>query len=249
MARRKNLERWSYREYKKALDAAYKEAIEQAAIQGASAQWLIKEEVIRDVYERVWGQVSMQAATASMIELTGAADIVPDMWMRRTVARLATGDLDKRIKDVWANTRKQYVDAVQTATAQAQAEGLGIEATGRRIRKLVNDDLKGNVNVWRARRIAQTEVIAANNYGVYQSFIDLDPNGEKYLKVWNTRLDGKQRDTHDSLNGKASDLYKPFVSASGARMMHPGDSSFGAPAEETINCRCVLTAKPINEIL
>ena len=52
-------------------------------------------------------------------------------------------------------------------------------------------------------------------------------------------MDGRTRDSHADLNGVEVGLDEAFDSPTGARMMHPGDTSLGAGAEDVINCRCM----------
>jgi hypothetical protein len=40
------------------------------------------------------------------------------------------------------------------------------------------------------------------------------------------------------MEGQAVGLDEPFISPTGAKMMHPGDTSLGAGGDEVIMCRC-----------
>ena len=57
-------------------------------------------------------------------------------------------------------------------------------------------------------------------------------------KVWNTTLDGKERDTHAYLEGMRVPIGQEFYTYTGAHSQFP--SEFGTP-EEDCNCRCWLT--------
>lgn len=100
---------------------------------------------------------------------------------------------------------------------------------------------------YRGDAIARTETIqtlnraefAANMQAVEQGLIDQSA----IVKEWDDTGDRKVRSTHRSLaakygKGKGIGLDEPFLSPSGARLMYPGDTSLGAPAEEIVNCRC-----------
>jgi Phage Mu protein F like protein len=53
------------------------------------------------------------------------------------------------------------------------------------------------------------------------------------------RTGGKNiRSAHRSANGQRKPMKEPFI-ISGHRLMYPGDSSMGAPADMIINCKCV----------
>lgn len=57
-------------------------------------------------------------------------------------------------------------------------------------------------------------------------------------KEWSATGDSRTRSDHMEMDGQRVGIDEPFESPSGAMLMHPGDSSMGAPASETINCRC-----------
>jgi hypothetical protein len=95
----------------------------------------------------------------------------------------------------------------------------------------------------RAESIARTETLSAVNAGKHESYLQAVDSGKvaasAVRKVWNTRLDGRERQTHAAMNGESVGIYESFVSPSGARLLHPGDKT--APAAEVINCRCNAT--------
>jgi hypothetical protein len=132
------------------------------------------------------------------------------------------------------------------ATTQAIEEGLSREATARRIRTLVNGELKGNINVWRSRRIAQTERVAAGNYGIWQGQIEAVNNGAMIKRKWIVR-GGAETPRHElctGLDGQLRGLNEPF-DVCGEPLMYPGDPS--GSAGNVINCYCnVDTVADIN---
>ena len=58
-------------------------------------------------------------------------------------------------------------------------------------------------------------------------------------KVWDDTGDGATRPSHRHADGQKVSIDQPFT-VGGYRLMYPGDSRMGAPAEETINCRCAV---------
>lgn len=58
------------------------------------------------------------------------------------------------------------------------------------------------------------------------------------IKVWSTVGDKRVRLIHQKTNGQTRRLNEPFV-VNGQFLMHPGDSSLGATADNTANCRCI----------
>ena len=95
----------------------------------------------------------------------------------------------------------------------------------------------------RGEVIARTEglpAIRAAKREAYQQLVD-DGRVEamSIVRGWSTTKDGRQRDSHDAMNGQeVRGLDMPFTSPSGAQMMFPGDTSRGAGAAETVACRC-----------
>lgn len=57
-------------------------------------------------------------------------------------------------------------------------------------------------------------------------------------KRWRSAGDNDVRHTHASLNGTKAKFREAFVTSSGARLMHPMDTSQGAGLAETAGCRC-----------
>lgn len=62
-------------------------------------------------------------------------------------------------------------------------------------------------------------------------------------RTWQYTRDSRTRDAHRSMQNARAGLNEPFIDGNGNRLMYPGDPS--APAETTINCRCVVTNRII----
>jgi hypothetical protein len=100
----------------------------------------------------------------------------------------------------------------------------------------------------RGDTIARTETIGALNTAkddAYRQSVDSGMvEAEALTKEWDaTGNDGRTRQTHLDLDGQVVALDAPFVSSSGAMLMHPHDASLGAPAAEIIACRCIVKYK------
>lgn len=96
----------------------------------------------------------------------------------------------------------------------------------------------------RAEAIALTETGQAVHAGKHEGMRQLIDTGaiqeEQIKRTWDASGDSKVRDSHNAMDGqKVSGLSTPFTSPeTGAQLMHPLDSSLGAPASEIIRCRC-----------
>ena len=95
----------------------------------------------------------------------------------------------------------------------------------------------------RADTIARTESITAlragRREGVQQG-IDagaIAPDSVK--RRWDATLDSRTRPDHVAVHGQEVDgMDATFVLPDGSRMLYPGDTSLGASASQTIQCRC-----------
>jgi HK97 family phage portal protein len=99
-----------------------------------------------------------------------------------------------------------------------------------------------------ATRIARTEVAVASNNGALEAVKSLQiPN---MFKEWVTANDERVRDgdkggaDHGAMNGAEVGLEEKFGVPPDSLMEGPGDDS--APADQVINCRCVLTYRSNN---
>ena len=94
----------------------------------------------------------------------------------------------------------------------------------------------------RGDTIARTESVgafAAADYESTKQVVEMGAAREKDVeREWDTASDMRVRHTHSKMEGQKVGLNEPFISPSGARLMHPHDRSLGAPSEEIIDCRC-----------
>jgi SPP1 gp7 family putative phage head morphogenesis protein len=96
------------------------------------------------------------------------------------------------------------------------------------------EEVLGDLETWRAERIARTETTAALNLGYEES---LRAVGVK-RKMWVTAHDERVRESHQQMEGEIVDLDDYFVLPSGTRLRFPCDPE-GQP-DEVINCRCTI---------
>ncbi len=98
---------------------------------------------------------------------------------------------------------------------------------------------------YRSEVIARTEAIGAVQAGTQemyrQAFQNGTLDGQDLERTWDTREDGRQRDSHESMDQQVRGIDEAFVSGAGNRLMYPGDRS--APASEIIQCRCVALVR------
>lgn len=151
--------------------------------------------------------------------------------------RLESGDpgemakaLDMKLRDKrFDSTVRKYMELKKAPPADAISRMYG---------QYVNNALR-----LRGETISRTETGRAVHEGAHESFRQgLAKSGyspDAVVRVWRSAGDKRVRDSHQEMDGQTvRGLNTPFVTPSGAKMMHPLDASLGAGPEEIINCRC-----------
>lgn len=129
------------------------------------------------------------------------------------------------------------IDMFRAQILAGVEEGLGIASI---VRNILGEQLPG-ISRWRAITIARTEVLSAGSRASLESY---RASGVVERKTWISTRDKRTRESHRTEKWKRGSvtisLNQPFILPSGARLLHPGDTSMGAPASEWILCRCAL---------
>ena len=105
------------------------------------------------------------------------------------------------------------------------------EIQGKTWRDRVREYAGGRGTVADIERILETEAHRDANAGAYDA---ARANGAT-VKVWNTMLDDRVRDSHEWLEGVTAPIDGVFYNWNGASTRYPGE--WGIP-EEDCNCRC-----------
>ena len=130
-------------------------------------------------------------------------------------------------------------DLIAKVIGKGLKEGITHKEIAKNIRK------QGLItNRWRALMIARTETHAAAVQSVDASVKSTRIEMEK---EWVSAKDERVRISHLSTNGQRVPQDQPF-NVGGEQLMYPGDSSLGAGAGTTINCRCVVAYHPVNRV-
>lgn len=115
--------------------------------------------------------------------------------------------------------------------------------------KRISDRLADRYLKLRGDVIGRTESLASLNAGRTEAFAQAAEKAgieqEHITRAWSATMDKNTRDSHMAMHQQTvKGLTAPFVSpTTGARLMFPGDTSLGAPGEETIQCRCRVDLK------
>jgi HK97 family phage portal protein len=147
-------------------------------------------------------------------------------------------DIFTRTVTEWLATEgaKRVVGVLDTTKDKIRRELLAGQAAGESIFQLSKrlQAMYGEFSNIRAERIARTEVISAASLG---SQTAARATNLPLLKEWISTRDSRVRDSHGNANGQVVKIDEPYI-IGGYKMMHPGDSSMGAPGDEIIQCRC-----------
>jgi HK97 family phage portal protein len=150
-------------------------------------------------------------------------EVDPLIYDAKVKARLMT--FKRRIRWITETTWEQLRQKLGDALAEGGGWSDLIGAV---------EEVLGDLETWRAERIARTETTAALNLGYEES---LKAVGVK-RKMWVTAHDERVRETHQQMEGEVVDIDDYFVLPSGVRLRFPCDPE-GQP-DEVINCRCTI---------
>lgn len=150
---------------------------------------------------------------------------VEDRWVAIVRAWL-NSEAAKKVSGITAQTRKQ----IRSELAKGVQAGESIYQLSKRLDRLYLTAIIPH----RSEVIARTEVIAASNLGARAGAIatGLDLDHE-----WIATMDGRVRPAHASAGGQTHPMDVAFT-VMGQQLMFPGDTSMGATAANTIQCRC-----------
>ena len=121
-------------------------------------------------------------------------------------------------------------------------------------KKLNKDDVTRLVSAYerkalkyRGDNIARTETMQSINRAEWAAISQNIEDGlitpDQVRKWWDDTADGRTRLSHMDLGKRYNKentipFDEPFITASGDRLLYPGDKSLGASPRETIHCRC-----------
>lgn len=164
------------------------------------------------------------------------------------VAQVPTaGELDELLRPYTRATQRlldQVGDRMAAEATQQLAEGVSAGETLDELKArmvAVFSDTGPQLGPVRAQRIAMTEATRAWNAGQQAAAEAVEGPNRPLVKQWLTRRDERVRTAHRDANGQLQLLADPFDVA-GTPMQYPGDPS--APADLTVNCRCIMRATP-----
>lgn len=194
----------------------------------------LREDYLFDWYKGLYVSAGVPRAKSTARDLNkGKAAFEDGIW-ESELARYAEQQAGEKITLVSGTLKESLVGI--TRKVLEEADGAGIEKIARQIFA----DYQG-IELWQARRIAQTETMIglADAGNIAAQTLDI-----RFSKQWCTSGLGNTRDTHLAMDGVIVEDWEPFELAD-CHMMYPHDSSMGAPGGEIINCACDCIRRPI----
>jgi len=205
--------------------------------------FLIKEDELTDTFYSLYEDVGSAFRTSLAISLKerglvyNTKSMEDDLW-REDMRAYAELVLSGHMSMMTETTKQAMLGILRQSIRDGRDAGLGIEKLATQVR---NDLISkyGILEKYRARRIAQTEVLSASNYS---SFLAAKDSGVPMKKRWLTAPPGLAKtERHTLLEpalGRQRLMMNEAFNINGADMMHPGDPAGGA--ENVINCRCAI---------
>ncbi len=149
---------------------------------------------------------------------------------RNELANLDSGYFKRVLRDKRFDSLVRKAIASGKPLAQADIDRIAARYSDRLLRH-------------RAETIARTESITAlragRREGVQQGIEAGSIARDAIKRVWNSTGDNRTRQDHRVVNGQTvNGMDEAFTLPDGSRMLFPGDKSLGAPAAQTVNCRC-----------
>ena len=194
----------------------------------------LREDYLFDWYKGLYVSAGVPRAKSTARDLNKSKAAFEDGIWESELARYAEQQAGEKIVIVSGTLKEQLVGI--TRKVLEEADGAGIEKIARQIFA----DYQG-IELWQARRIAQTETMIglADAGNIAAQTLDI-----RFSKQWCTSGLGNTRDTHLMMDGVIVEDFEPFELPD-CHMMYPHDSSMGAPGGEIINCACDCIRRPI----
>lgn len=194
----------------------------------------LREDYLFDWYKGLYVSAGVPRAKSTARDLNKSKAAFEDGIWESELARYAEQQAGEKIVLVSGTLKDQLVGI--TRKVLEEADGAGIEKIARQI----FSNYQG-IELWQARRIAQTETMIglADAGNIAAQTLDI-----RFSKQWCTSGLGNTRDTHLAMDGVIVEDWEPFE-LEDCHMMYPHDSSMGAPGGEIINCACDCIRRPI----
>lgn len=185
-------------------------------------------------YRNLYHDVGMPMAQSVANGLLREKAMLPKGVWEESILDYATERAGENIVMVEGTLKRWLVDTLGAMMEESVSTGVEALASG------LFDAYKGDIELWMARRIAQTETMIAlgNSADIAAHSLDIP-----MLKQWSCSGLASTRDTHRVMDGvivKGNEYFQ----LEDCRMQFPCDTSTNPPASEIINCACTCIYLP-----
>ncbi len=209
-------------------------ADQQTAIRAALEEGMARGDNPTRTALNVVGRVNRVTGSreGGVIGLTSAQE----RFAASTREELLSGEPDQLRRYLTRTRRDKRFDRTITAAIR-DGKPIAKETVDRIVSRYADGLLK-----LRGETLARTETMAALGQAQEEAYRQSIAKGavsaDQIEGTWHTAGDNRVRDTHEAMDGQKAKFNQPFRSPSGALLLYPGDTSFGAGASEICNCRC-----------
>ena len=197
--------------------------------------------------KRQGGLVGLHSTQAEYVQsMRAALSPTNGVGVRRIVTDPVTG-AQRAVKDFWIGNDGTLKSTLTARNKQSDAAIFRAIRDGTTLPQTAIDRAaQGYSNKLlrqRGETIARTETLKALNAGRQEALDQLienpnnDVQAQDVVRAWDSTGDARTRETHAAADGQVVPQGEAFT-VGGYSMMYPGDTSLGAPAGETVNCRC-----------
>ncbi len=182
---------------------------------------------LKRVFELIYLEGSLPFARGTWRGIMSKSnhDIFPENDLLERLKKILRQLGSVRILGILVTTQEQLERIIRNG----METGLTITQISQEIQEVTN------LNVYRATRIARTEVISASNIASFES---ATMTGKVKGKRWITAGDDRVRAAHSNVTPSGYIPMNDRFSVGGESMLHPHDPA--ASAKNTIHCRCRL---------
>ena len=222
-----NLFKRMYGEIRKAFIASIQNLTTPEEFTQAAQGFNIDDSIVKAAYLRFYIKTGVSFAKAQVKSLRGGMEVKQDEEWEAIISEFVRTRTGVKITQVIQSETDDIIRITKNIVQQGIDEGWGMDKIARGIQKTQSE-----MDLWKALRIARTEVVTASNVGVKVGADELPGNKEK---VWISTFDQRSRPEHMAMDGVRVALNEMF-DVNGEMMEFPGDPN--ASAVNIINCRC-----------
>ena len=193
----------------------------------AAQSFKIDSSIVQTAYLRFYIKTGVSFAKSQVKSLRGGMEVKQEEDWEVIIREYVRTNTGKKISQVIQSETDDIIRITKNIVQQGIDEGWGMDKIARGIQKTQSE-----IALWKALRIARTEVVTASNVGVKVGADELPGNK---VKVWISTFDQRSRPEHMAMDGVRVAMNEMF-NVNGEMMEFPCDPN--ASAGNIINCRC-----------